>query len=111
MQHSFRAKITGTFWEVFVTTQLFEKREEGSVEIEEQAIVILGEMVWLVYVSLSIVAGRCTFQSVNTAQTGGTHILQVSRCQIPTFRQKYLKLREATFGCGTASNSFPGWLE
>ena len=85
MQHSFRAKIMGTFWEVFVMTQLFEKREEASVEIGEQAIATLEEIVWLVSMSLSIVAGRCTFQSVNTAQTGGTRILQVSRCQIPTF--------------------------
>jgi hypothetical protein len=101
----------GTFWEVFVMTQLCEKREKGSIEIGEQAIAILGEMVWLVYVSLSILAGGCAFQSVNTAQTGGTHTLQVSRYQIPTFLQTYLNLREPAFGCGTASNSFPGWLE
>ncbi len=82
MQHSFRARITGTLWEVFATMQLFEESEERRVDVGEQSIESLEndiglKIVCLVYVSLSIIVGRCAFQSVNrlnTAQTGANHI-------------------------------------
>ena len=74
-------------------------------------LVIFGEMVWLVYMSLSISrVVALSSRSTQHRQVEPTSF-KYPDIKFQHFDKTYLKIHEAAYGCGTASNSFPGWLE